>query len=357
MKGFRRVLAFVAWATIALGIHPARSSDPQPLSLAAVADRTGRNDFDFLFGEWTVHHRRLKPGTREWMEFEGTCVTRPLMEGASNVEEHALRSPTGAYRAVGLRAFDAKTGEWAIWWLDGRSPHGPKDPPVKGRFRDGVGTFESEYQQDGKSMRVRYVWSRITRTSARWEQATSADGGKTWDVNWIMEFERAASIAAATPPEAAVSGVHDFDFLRGEWRVRHRSLRAATGDWLEVDGTCTNGPLIGGWANLEEHAIRAPNGSYRALGLRAYDPKTGLWAIWWLDGRNPHGAFDPPLTGRFDKGVGTFEGRTTLNDKPVGIRFVWSQITPRSARWEQAYSSDDGKTWETVWTMEFQRVS
>jgi hypothetical protein len=91
--------------------------------------------------------------------------------------------------------------------------------------------------------------------------------------------------------------------------------------------------------------------------LRSFDAKTGLWAIWWLDGREPHGPLDPPLTGRFADGRGTFEGRTMLDGTPVGIRFIWSQVTPRSARWEQAYSSDDGRSWKTVWTMDFQRAS
>jgi hypothetical protein len=159
------------------------------------------------------------------------------------------------------------------------------------------------------------------------------------------------------PSDVRASGVRDFDFLRGEWHVRHRFLRAATRDWAEADGTCSNRPLMDGRANLEEHWMNAQAGAYRALGLRSYDPKTARWAIWWLDGRTPHGEIDPPLKGSFAKGVGTFFGRTILNGRPAGIRFIWSQITPTSAHWEQAYSLDDGKTWETVWTMEFRRAS
>ena len=71
-------------------------------------------------------------------------------------------------------------------------PSGPLDPPVKGRFENGVGRFYGDYTQDGKPMRVRFVWSHITPTSARWEQASSSDGGKTWTPNWVMQFRRAA---------------------------------------------------------------------------------------------------------------------------------------------------------------------
>jgi hypothetical protein len=128
-------------------------------------------------------------------------------------------------------------------------------------------------------------------------------------------------------------------------------------EWLDVDGTATNGDLMGGKANVEEHTINVPSDAYRAVALRSYDPKASQWSIWWLDGRAPHGDLDPPVQGRFENGVGTFYGDTTINGKPMRVRFVWSQITATSARWEQAYSPDAGKTWETNWIMEFRRAS
>ncbi|MCY1021363.1 hypothetical protein [Pyxidicoccus sp. MSG2] len=304
-----------------------------------------------------MHHRRLKPGGQEWVEFDGTCANRRLIDGSANVEEHALDAPSGAYRAVGLRAYDSKAGEWAIWWLDGRYPSGPLRTPVKGRFEDGIGRFYADYTQDGKPMRGRFVWSNITPTSARWEQAASSDGGKTWAPNWIMEFERETRKPAPRPADP--TAVHDFDFLLGEWRVHHRYLRVKDGrrEWLDSEGTMSHRGLMGGRANLEEHTIEAPAGAYRAVGLRSYDPKAARWSIWWLDGRAPHGDLDPPVQGRFEKGVGTFLGETTIDGKPTRVRFVWSRITATSARWEQAYSSDAGRTWETNWIMEFRRAS
>lgn len=151
---------------------------------------SGLHDFDFLVGEWRVHHQVLN-ASKKWNEFDGTASNRPLMEGWANVEEHTFDRPAGVSRGIALRAYDGKSGQWAIWWIDSRVPHGALDPPVKGRFEDGVGTFYSDYVQDGKTMRVRFVWSLITAKSARWEQATSSDAGKTWETNWIMEFRRA----------------------------------------------------------------------------------------------------------------------------------------------------------------------
>jgi hypothetical protein len=97
----------------------------------------------------------------------------------------SVRLPLAAGAAI------AVLGEWSLWWLDGRSPSGPLDPPVRGRFENGIGTFHGETTVDAKQVGVRFLWSQITPASARWEQAYSPDGGKTWDGNWVMEFRRA----------------------------------------------------------------------------------------------------------------------------------------------------------------------
>ena len=176
-------------------------------------------------------------------------------------------------------------------------------------------------------------------------------------------------VAIASPPfpneypcvEAAnLTGLHDFDFLAGHWQSHHRRLKerlAGSHEWVEFEGTLTMRQLMDGWANVDDNVLKLPGDEYRAVALRAYDPKTGQWAIWWLDGRDPFGELGPPVKGRFENGVGTFYADDTLRGKPIRMRFIWSQITPTSARWEQAFSPDDGKTWETNWIMEFRRVS
>jgi hypothetical protein len=192
MRSFHVTLAAGVLLVGVGSIAPAHSSQDIPRSAPAPANSTGLHDFDFLLGEWRVHHRRVPADGREWVEFDGTCSHRNLMAGLANMDEYLLEAPAGAYRAVALRSYDAKTGQWAIWWLDGRHPSGPLDPPVKGRFENGVGTFHSEHALNGKPMRVRFIWSHITPTSARWEQALSADAGKTWETNWIMTFQRSS---------------------------------------------------------------------------------------------------------------------------------------------------------------------
>jgi len=161
-----------------------------PAASARVEATDGLHDFDFMFGDWRVHHRTLKPGAHVWAEFDGTSTTRPIMGGAGNLEDNVLNPASGSYRASAVRAYDAKTAQWAIWWIDGRNPHGSLDPPVKGRFENGVGRFYSDYEQDGKAMRVRYTWTHASPTAAHWEQAASSDAGATWQTNWTMEFTR-----------------------------------------------------------------------------------------------------------------------------------------------------------------------
>jgi hypothetical protein len=89
--------------------------------------------------------------------------------------------------------------------------------------------------------------------------------------------------------------------------------------------------------------------------VRAFDPAAARWSVWWIDGRDPLAAIDPPMRGRMEGGGGTFLGETRVNDKPTATRFIWSGMTAKSARWEQAYSADGGQTWETNWIMEFQK--
>ena len=164
-----------------------------PTADAPTEPVSGVHDFDFYMGKWRVHHRRLKDrlsGSDEWQEFEGTSEAWPLLGGAGNVDDNVLELPAGTYRAVSLRSFDPDTNQWSIWWLDGRNPRGPLDPPVVGGFKDGIGTFLADDTFDGKPIIVRFIWSDLTETSTRWEQAFSPDGGKTWEVNWIMESTR-----------------------------------------------------------------------------------------------------------------------------------------------------------------------
>lgn len=152
-------------------------------------------DFDFIHGQWAVHHHKLADNTdrdcREWVDFDGRGDARPVLGGLGNVDTVTATLPGGrSFEGLSLRLYDPGAGLWRIWWSATTNP-GRLDPPVEGRFRDGRGTFRGDDVIAGRPAVVRFVWSQITPTSARWEQDFSFDGGTTWDpVNWIMTFTR-----------------------------------------------------------------------------------------------------------------------------------------------------------------------
>lgn len=153
------------------------------------------HDFDFILGDWRVHHRRLNTrlaGCDEWTSFEGLSSTRQTLGGFGNVEDNVLHVPDGDVRAIAMRSYDRATMTWAIWWLDGRHPH-RLDVPVVGRFSEGTGVFYAEDSLEGRPIRVRFIWRPNPATGRpTWEQAFSADAGATWETNWTMAFTRLA---------------------------------------------------------------------------------------------------------------------------------------------------------------------
>ena len=156
--------------------------------------RDGMRDFDFLMGSWHVRCRRLRHPLRvseEWYEFEGTSHNRALWDGAANVEEVDFASPLGRIRGMAVRVYDPATRMWSIYW--GTSTAGLNVDPNVGSFDEsGAGEFFSDELFEGTPIVSRYRWTHDGPNAARWEQAFSADGGMTWQINWIMDFTRAA---------------------------------------------------------------------------------------------------------------------------------------------------------------------
>jgi hypothetical protein len=150
----------------------------------------GVGGFDFLVGAWTSVQRRLvKPlaGCTDWHESRATTRSWQLLGGAGNLDEvHFL---DWGFTGLGIRLLNPATGEWSIYWASSRNG-GLGLPPVVGRFSDEVGLFYSEERYEGHDITVRYKWSDITGTTARWEQAFSPDGRQTWETNWTADFTR-----------------------------------------------------------------------------------------------------------------------------------------------------------------------
>ena len=152
----------------------------------------GRNDFDFWMGSWKVRNRCLRErlaASDEWVEFAATVTARPLA-GVLGNEDEFRTDHDGGFVGMSFRFFDPETKTWSIYWADSRRP-GKLDPPVYGSFEGERGSFQGADTLDGRPILVRFDWSGVTTPTPRWEQSFSADGGKNWEANWVMDFVRA----------------------------------------------------------------------------------------------------------------------------------------------------------------------
>ncbi len=157
------------------------------------------------------------------------------------------------------------------------------------------------------------------------------------------------------------SGVHNFDFLIGTWKVLNKRkkgnyfLAEQEAGWEEFPARDLIEKQLDGRAVVEHWEATLPSGE-RALGLsvKAFEPATQQWSIVWIDNRNPLDFRQ--LLGTFEDGVGTFfQVIETPDGQPLHVQYIWDEISANTARWQQAFSFDGGEHWETNWVMKFTR--
>jgi hypothetical protein len=162
-----------------------------------------------------------------------------------------------------------------------------------------------------------------------------------------------ATAAAAGQPAAVRDGQHDFDWEIGTWDTRLKRLReplSGKTDWVEYAGTSVVKPVMGKRANLVEFDVRAAGAiaaHIAGISLRLYQPASGQWTLNFANLSS--GMMAEPMTGSFNAGLGTFYGRDSVNGRQVLVRFLIRPVSAGQWRFEQAYSNDGGKTWETNW--------
>lgn len=158
--------------------------------------------------------------------------------------------------------------------------------------------------------------------------------------------------------QVAADGPNDFDFEIGTWKTHvKRRLRPLTGSttWVEMNGTSVVRKVLDGRANLVELVADTPNGRFEGMSLRLYNPQTRQWSLNFANAAD--GILTPPTIGQFKDGRGEFYAQETLNGRAIFVRFVISDITPNSCRFEQAFSDDGGKTWEVNWIATDTRIN
>jgi len=168
-----------------------RAGEPGPTPPRMPALRDGQGDFDFEIGTWKTHLRRLVhplTGSTSWVEYDGTSVVRKVWGGRANLVELVADGPAGHFEGLNLRLYNPESRQWSLNFANVKG--GALAPPTIGSFENRRGEFFSQETLDGRAILVRFVISDITPNSCRFEQAFSADGGRTWEVNWVATDTR-----------------------------------------------------------------------------------------------------------------------------------------------------------------------
>ena len=152
---------------------------------------TGQHDFDWQWGRWNVHMRRLQrplTGSRNWTELDGKVIVRPIWGGRANLAEITSEGPSGKLEFLSLRLFDPQARQWSLNFASKDS--GVLSTPMVGEFKHGRGEFYDYEPVDGRMTWVRFSFDDIQDGSNRDEQAFSPDGTRTWETNWINTSTR-----------------------------------------------------------------------------------------------------------------------------------------------------------------------
>jgi hypothetical protein len=173
------------------GFPQEKSTVPVASLQKTATERDGQHDFDFEIGTWKTRLRRLLnplTGSTAWVEYEGITVVRKVWNGRANLVELSADGPAGHFEGLSLRLYNPKSRQWSLNFASING--GVMTPPTIGEFKNGRGEFFNQETYNGRAIFVRFIISDITPNSCRFEQAFSADGGKTWEVNWIATDTR-----------------------------------------------------------------------------------------------------------------------------------------------------------------------
>ena len=309
------------------------------------------HDFDFAFGTWKTHIKRLLhplSGSSEWAEYDGTHVIDKVWDGSANLGVLDANGAAGHVEALSLRLYNPASHQWNVSYANPRE--GKLGGTVAGAFDNGHGAFFGVDTFDGRPVFVRELYVPLGPDRRQLEVAYSIDGGKTWETNWIMTDTKVAAPQSSSTAIGTHDGSHDFDFEIGRWKTSVKRLaNPLTGStsWVAYEGVTTVRPIWGGRANLVELVMDGPKGRFRGLNLRLYDPVSRQWSLTFANAAS--GVLNTPAIGAFNDGRGEFYDQEFLDGRAILVRFVISDITNDACHFEQSFSADGGRTWETNW--------
>lgn len=339
----RNAVSLIAAGFVAAS--PLAAQEVTPPAVPPVQLRDQSHDFDFERGAWKLHIRRLVhplTGSTEWTDYDGGKTDIPIWGGRANLAEVSVDGPKGHLEFLALRLYKPAAHQWGLYFASAGS--GVLGTPLVGDFRDGRAEFIGPDTYNGRSILVRFVMQSDGPGKASSEQYFSADGGRTWERNWINSYTR---IPDSTPSKkSSRDGNHDFDFALGTFHTHIRRLQnplTGSNAWAVYDGTKTDVPVLGGKGSLETIEADGPD-HLELMTLRLYNPVAHQWSLNFSSSQS--GEMATPSIGEFRDSVGTFTDQEDYKGRTIIVRQLWSNITANSYHFEQAFSADHGKTWE-----------
>jgi hypothetical protein len=186
----------VSDASVRASATPVVAHTDSAASQATAAEQDGQHGFDGLFGSWNYHVKRLVhplTGSTTWNEFPATGTCYKIWGGRAQLETFEADDPTGHIEGLVVRLYNPQNNQWSLNWATSKT--GTPDPPQIGKFKNGHGDFYTQDTINGKTVFVRYDWSKLDTNTPHFEQSFSDDGGQTWEVNWITDQTRVRAAA------------------------------------------------------------------------------------------------------------------------------------------------------------------
>lgn len=170
-----------------------------------------------------------------------------------------------------------------------------------------------------------------------------------------LTFDSSGELVIVASPG---SSKHDFDFFEGKWQLQNKKLKSRLThctEWIEFESTQEMYRVLNGTGNIDNFLATFDGVPFEGMTVRLFNLQTRLWSIYWAD--SEHGKLDPPVLGSFENNVGHFFTKDIFNGKNILVVFRWDARDKDNPVWSQAFSDDNGKTWEWNWFMYMSKIN
>ena len=170
-----------------------------------------------------------------------------------------------------------------------------------------------------------------------------------------ISFDNNGELVITASP---TSSKNDFDFYQGKWRLKNKKLKTRLNnctEWTEFESTQEMYKVLNGLGNIDNFLATFDGVPFEGMSVRLFNPKTKLWSIYWADSNE--GVLQPPVLGSFENNIAHFFTKDIYNDRDILVVFRWDVRDKENPIWSQAFSDDNGKTWEWNWYMYFSKFN